>query len=480
MPLRTRLSHLLDAAPRDAPALIAGEHRVTWADMRRGCSALDRSLTALGAGPGARVGVVLENRPGPVAALLGLLATRRCPVVLDPLRPPAAEDATTPPIVILATGIRRAADLVLTVDDAGRPVPDLLPASPPARADGPPAAPAGAAVELTTSGTTGPPRRIALTEMQLAATLGRARPANLAPYSPPSLLAAPAAHVSGLWTVLGAAHAGRALVLLPRFSAVPWADAVHRHGVRVAFLVPAALHAVLDAGIDPGLLASLELVTTGAGACPPELAARFQDRFGVRVLSTYGATEFAGAVTGWTRALHERWWAEKAGSCGRALAGVSLRITAPDGAVLPPGASGLLEVRGPRSGADPRSWVRTADLARIDAAGFVWILGRADGAILRGGFTVLPEDVQRALERHPAVREAAVIGLPDDRLGQIPVAAVVPEPGIEPPTPADLVAHCRTHLRAFEVPVRVLVVDGLPRTPSSKVDQGALRAALAC
>ncbi|MEJ3655097.1 long-chain fatty acid--CoA ligase [Actinomycetes bacterium KLBMP 9759] len=478
MLLRTRLSHLLDTAPRDAPALIADERRLTWADLRRAGSELDHSLTELGAGPGARVGVVLENRTGPVTALLGLLASGRRPVIVDPLRPVAAQDATTPPLVILATGTRCAAEIVLTIDDAGRPVPDLLPARRSAMTDGRSPAPPGSTIELTTSGTTGPPRRVTLSGEQLAATLGRAQPAQRGPSRPPSLLAAPAAHISGLWTVLGAAHAGRALVILPRFSAGPWAAAVHRHGVRVAFLVPAALHAVLDAGTDPEALASLELVTTGAGACPPELAARFQDRYGVRVLPTYGATEFAGAVAGWTRKMHERWWPEKAGSCGRALGGTDLRTTSPDGAVLSPGAAGLLEVRGPRSGAGPQTWVRTTDLARIDADGFVWILGRADGAILRGGFTVLPEDVERALERHPAVREAAVTGVPDERLGQVPMAAVVAEPGAEPPTVAALVAHCRRHLRAFEVPVRVLVVDDLPRTSASKVDHRALRAAL--
>jgi acyl-coenzyme A synthetase/AMP-(fatty) acid ligase len=186
---------------------------------------------------------------------------------------------------------------------------------------------------------------------------------------------------------------------------------------------------------------------------------------------TYGATEFAGAVAGWTLALHERWWQGKAGSAGRAFDGVELRVTGEDGAELPVGRTGRLEVRTEQSTRGGRAWVRTSDLARIDADLFVWIEGRADDAIIRGGFKVQPETVKRVLETHPAVREAAVAGLPDARLGEVPVAAVEVEPDQPTPEIAELVALCRGRLTPYEVPVHIVVLDALPRTPSSKVSR---------
>jgi acyl-coenzyme A synthetase/AMP-(fatty) acid ligase len=248
-------------------------------------------------------------------------------------------------------------------------------------------------------------------------------------------------------------------------------SAVERHRLRAAGLVPAALRSVLDADVPAERLASLQVVTSGTTACPAELADAFFRRYGVRVLMTYGATEFAGAVAGWTMPLHEKWWDTKAGSAGRAFPGVELRVTGTDGAELPAGESGLLEIRSGQAAQGRDEWVRTSDLARIDADRFVWILGRADDAIVRGGFKIQPETVKRALELHPAVREAAVAGLPDERLGAVPVAAVEIEPGHVAPDVAELIALCRSELTPYEVPKHVLVVDALPRTPSTKVSR---------
>jgi acyl-CoA synthetase (AMP-forming)/AMP-acid ligase II len=115
--------------------------------------------------------------------------------------------------------------------------------------------------------------------------------------------------------------------------------------------------------------------------------------------------------------------------------------------------------------------VRTSDLARLDEDGFVWIHGRADDAIILGGFKIQPEQVRQALERHPAVQEAAVAALPDARLGHVPVAAVEVRPGLKPPSEEELVASCREVLTPYEVPVHIVIVDALPRTPSSKVSR---------
>ena len=120
-------------------------------------------------------------------------------------------------------------------------------------------------------------------------------------------------------------------------------------------------------------------------------------------------------------------------------------------------------------------WIRTSDLALIDADGFLFHRGRADGAIVRGGFKIVPESVEAALRLHPAVSEAVVVGLPDRRLGAIPAAAIRLAPGVPEPSFAELEAHLRGHVLAPHVPAKWLFCEDLPRTPSLKTDRPAIR-----
>jgi acyl-CoA synthetase (AMP-forming)/AMP-acid ligase II len=119
-------------------------------------------------------------------------------------------------------------------------------------------------------------------------------------------------------------------------------------------------------------------------------------------------------------------------------------------------------------------WMRTTDMARIDADGFLWVIGRADQAIIRGGFKVIPDDVRAALETHPAVRGAAVVGRPDDRLGETPVAMVELRDAASLDA-AVLVEFLRARLARYEIPTNIAIVDRIPRTPSGKADLGAVR-----
>jgi acyl-coenzyme A synthetase/AMP-(fatty) acid ligase len=332
----------------------------------------------------------------------------------------------------------------------------------------------GVAIEMLTSGTTGPPKRVRLTVRQLDESLissGQQPKDGVLLRKSVSLVSTPLVHIGGLWGVLSGLYSGRRIVLQAKFELEAWVSAVERHRLRAAGLVPAAIRSVLEADVPAERLASLQVVTSGTTACPPERADAFLNKYGIRVLMTYGATEFAGAVVGWTLPLHERWWSTKAGSAGRAFPGVELRVTGPEGAELAVGETGTLEVRTAQSAQGGQSWVRTSDLARIDADRFVWIVGRADDAIVRGGFKIQPDTVRTVLESHPSVREAAVAGMPDERLGAIPVAAVELEPGLPAPTVAELIALCRTQLTPYEVPKHLIVVDELPRTPSTKVSR---------
>src|SRR5262249_36967794 len=160
------------------------------------------------------------------------------------------------------------------------------------------------------------------------------------------------------------------------------------HRPATASLVPAALRMVLEADIDPADLASVRSVVSGTAPLSPDDADAFMAKYGIPVLGSYAATEFGGGVAGWNLADHRPFWAVKRGSVGRAHAGWELRVVAPaDDRVLGVDEEGLLEVKAAQLG-EGSSWIRTTDLARIDADGFLWILGRADRVIIRGGFKV--------------------------------------------------------------------------------------------
>jgi len=217
-------------------------------------------------------------------------------------------------------------------------------------------------------------------------------------------------------------------------------------------------------------------VLSGTAPLPEEVADEFEATYGIPILGVYGATEFTGAVAGWTIDLHRRYRSSKRGSVGRAFPGVDLRVVSEDGVALPAGAAGILEVRAPQVSTNGSDWLRTTDRARLDGDRFLWILGRADDAILRGGFKIAPDDVRHVLESHPAVREAAVIGIDDRRLGQVPVAAVELVAGSTVPTEDELRAHVRACIEPYKVPTRIRVVERLPRSPSMKVSHVAVRA----
>jgi long-chain acyl-CoA synthetase len=482
MGISERAARLLRDAPVDAEAI---EHDRTWWSWGRvsDCArAVGDALRAAGIGPGARVGLILQNRPEHVAALTALLAGGWCAVVLNPLQPPArlAADIVrgeVPTVIggpeqLAAAGVpdARVGAVELGQDGSVRTLATATTVRHEERPD--------AAIEMFTSGTTGTPKRIALGHRQLDEALAAAcRPSTTGELlvASVSVIAAPLVHIGGLWGLLSALHTGRRMVLMAKFAVAPWVEAIERHQIRAAFLVPAALRDILTAGVAQDRLRSLKLITSGSTVLPADLADGFYRRYGIRVLMTYGATEFAGAVAGWTYTLHEQWWDRKAGSAGRAYPGVRLRVTDETGSELPPDRVGRLEVRTGQSAQGEGRWVRTNDLARIDGDGFLWSLGRVDDAITRGGFTIQPNTVERVLERHPSVREAAVTGLPDERLGAVPVAAVEIEPGRPRPTVDELLTLCRAELLPYELPEHVLLVDTLPRTPSAKVSRVALQ-----
>ena len=158
----------------------------------------------------------------------------------------------------------------------------------------------------------------------------------------------------------------------------------------------------------------------------------------------------------------------KRGSVGRMQPHIHARIVDADsGEVLPCGTAGILELRGKQLG-DPAKWVRTTDRASLDTDNFLWIHGRADNAINRGGFKIHPDDIARAIEQHPAVKEAVVVGIADRRLGEIPVAALTLNPEAGPFGVGDLRAYLTEKLLPYQIPAHFRIIANIPRTQSLK------------
>ena len=251
-------------------------------------------------------------------------------------------------------------------------------------------------------------------------------------------------------------------------------NAVKTHGIKRSGVQPAVIRMLLDADVPKEDLASLDFLISASGPLDPETRDEFEARYRIPVKLAYGATEFAGSLCAWTPEMDREFGAAKRNSVGRALPDTALRIVDQDtGAELPTGERGLLEAKITSMDDD---WIRTTDVASIDEDGFVTLHGRADGAINRGGFKILPETVRGVLISHPAVRDACVVGVPDARLGQVPFAAIEAVPGEPVPSEDELKDLIRQSLPVYNVPVAFAVVDELPRNPALKVSLPAVAA----
>jgi acyl-CoA synthetase (AMP-forming)/AMP-acid ligase II len=488
-PISTRLREVMAIDPA-APALEFEGTWHSWGELAAIADSVASALGERGLGDGAPVGLMLRNRPALLGALLGLLRAGACVVTINPLLGAERLRSDVPTLGLPL--------LLGAPDDLALLPAGALPATargeigvlgaPIAVTSGREAAPPsvgapGVAVRMLTSGTTGPPKRIDLRYEMLDLVMRGAKhyesntDSGVRLRTGVVIVNAPLVHVSGVFRVVQAVLDGRRIALLERFTVDGWVAAVREHQPKTVSLVPTALRMVLDADVDHDVFQSIRSVVSGTAPLDPDLAEAFTTRYQVPVLTSYGATEFGGGVAGWNLADHERYAATKRGSVGRAHAGCSLRIVDPDdGTDLGTDLVGLLEVRAAQLGTD--DWVRTTDLARLDTEGFLWIVGRADQTILRGGYKVQPEVVRAALERVPGVAEAAVVGLDDERLGAVPVAAVERRADAELDE-TTVLAAAGPHLAPYEVPVAVVVVDALPRTTSGKVDLAAVRALLA-
>jgi O-succinylbenzoic acid--CoA ligase len=316
------------------------------------------------------------------------------------------------------------------------------------------------AVVVSTSGTTGVPKGAMLTASALTASAEATHRRLGGPGR--WLLALPVYHVAGLQVLVRSVIADTTPVAVDaRGDGDELASAVASlgSGRRYASLVAAQLDKALQDPVATGALASLDAVLIGGGPMPAGVAER-ASAAGISVVRTYGMSETAGGC------VYD----------GVPLDGVLVRID--DGRVVLGGAT---LAKGYRNPAEPDpfaepGWFRTDDIGAVDDSGVLRVLGRVDDAISTGGLTVLPQLVEATLATHPAVADAAVFGVADERLGQRVVAAVVVAPGRAAPTLAELRAHVASTLSPTAAPREIHLVDDLPRRGIGKVDRRELAA----
>jgi long-chain acyl-CoA synthetase len=335
------------------------------------------------------------------------------------------------------------------------------------------------AVILYTSGTTGQPKGAELTHANLrkncvmsATTLGRFKPGDVL------LGALPLFHTFGQTCTMNCAVAtGATVTMLARFDPEKALEVLERDGVTVFQGVPTMYNALLHArAADSADVSTLRLCMSGGAAIPVELIRAFEEKFGCAVLEGYGLSE-TSPVASFNHPDRER----KAGSIGTPIEGVEMQVWDDQGKALPPGEVGEIVIRGPnvmtgywgRPEATAESitgegWFKTGDMARVDEDGYFFIVDRKKDMIIRGGYNVYPREVEEILYEHPAVQEAAVVGVPDDALGEEVAAAVVLCKG-EQADAAELRGFVRERIAAYKYPRKIWFTDELPKGPTGKI-----------
>lgn len=478
-----RLERVLALAPMEWVIEYRGQ-TTTWGDISGIRKGLTRTLEDMEIPDNLSIGLIAQNRADSAMAAVALLMTGRSIILLNPLQPAAklarevaelnlAAIVSVPETVTpeLRDAMHAAGTALIVVEgDTARADADLsAPGSKEKREADP-----SHAIEIQTSGTTGVPKRIALTRKTLESALRdgiRSETGKrLALKRSPTFLFVPIPHTSGIFALLLSIYEGRPVMLFDRFNIQEFRDALHRHRPKFVSLLPPVLRTILASDMTREEMSSLIAVRSGSAPLSPEDQQAFEDRFGVPVLTNYGATEFMGVLASWTIEEHRKFGRAKLGSVGRARRGVKFRIVDEmTGKPLDPGQRGVLEVEASSIGLEP-GWTRTTDLARLDADGFLYVVGRADDAINRGGFKVMANQVADVLRQHPDVAEAVVIGIPDARLGELPVAAVELEPNATLDE-TQLKDWSRRELTSYQVPAQIVFVDKLPRTISMKVSR---------
>jgi acyl-CoA synthetase (AMP-forming)/AMP-acid ligase II len=346
--------------------------------------------------------------------------------------------------------------------------------------------PESVAIVLFTSGTTSQPKAVELSHNNLTSYVTGTVEFESAEPTDAALICVPPYHIAGVGAALSNLYAGRKMVYLPNFDAQEWVRLINDEGVTTATVVPTMLDRIVTVlETDGHDLPSLRNLAYGGSRVGLPLVRRALELLPhVGFVNAYGLTETSSTIAVLTPDDHraaqgasEANFAKRLGSVGRPVPGIELQIRDKDGTVLGPGETGELFVRGEQvsgrytgigSVLDEDGWFATRDVALLDEEGYLFIGGRSDDTIIRGGENIAPAELEEVLIEHPAVRDVAVVGVDDPQWGQAIVAVVVPAAGIDP-DPEELREHVRKSLRGSRTPDRVVFRDELPTTPTGKV-----------
>ncbi|ORV19569.1 long-chain-fatty-acid--CoA ligase [Mycobacterium celatum] len=473
--------NLIDAARRhpERIALRLDEVEIPYTGLDAASACLAGLLAAHGLRPGDRVGVMLPNVPYFAVAYYGVL---RAGGVVVPMNVLLKERETTfylsdsqakaiiawhefAPAAQAGAAAAGAECIVVSPGEfeelicAARPI-----AEPVAREDD------DTAVILYTSGTTGTPKGAELTHANLRRNVATIVEMVDLAADDVILGALPLFHAFGQTAGLNAAvAAGACLTLIPRFDPAKALSIIERDRVTVFEGVPTMFAAMLHSNARPDT-SSLRLCVSGGAAMPVEVMRGFEDTFEAMVLEGYGLSETSPAAS-----FNHPGLERKPGSIGTPVAGVEMKLVDVTDGV------GEIAIRGHNvmkgywnrpdataAAIDADGWFHTGDLARVDDDGYYFIVDRSKDMIIRGGYNVYPREIEEVLYEHPAVREAAVVGIPDDMLGEEVGAAIALKPGAE----ADAAAirdYVKDRVAGYKYPRRVWFVDELPKGPTGKI-----------
>lgn len=509
-----RLRHWARETP-DSVALVFKNRKTTYAELDRNADRVAQRLRAAGLRPGGRVALLAKNSDRFFELLYG---AARIGAVLVPVNfrlaaPEIAfviEDAKAELLFVdadhaeIVGGIE--ADLsqvreVVALEEGERGWPSYaswrdepVPRGKIPHADATTAtaehaiAPQDVAVQMYTSGTTGHPKGVETTHANIEA-LNRAGSACGPAWhtADVNLVCMPLFHIAGAgWAFLGL-HNGCRNVILPDVVPSEILRLIETDRVTKTLFVPAVILFLLQ---EPACattdFSSLELIEYGASPIAQDVLRRALVAFGCNFIQLYGLTETTGAVTWLPPEDHGSEDGSRMQSCGKPWGDVRLRIVDAEGNELPAGEVGEITCRSAQvmagywnrpeatSAAVRDGWFHTGDVGYLDQDGYLYIRDRIKDMIISGAENIYPAEVESALFDHPAVADIAIIGVPDEKWGEVPKAIVVPAPG-ETVELADLQAFARERLAGFKVPKSLAIVDALPRNPSGKILKRVLR-----
>jgi long-chain acyl-CoA synthetase len=501
--LATILTETALATP-EAPAHLFGGTATTYRQLDEQSGRLAAGLREAGLNPGDVVALQLPNLPHFLTAYFGALKAGLVVLPLNPLlMAPELEyhlGDSSATVLIGFEGMHAEASkacerlgipLYLVsfganpLPDDVRPVSALLGASPLDQPGGEvvPRDPDDTAVLIYTSGTTGKPKGAELTHFQLYMNCTIA--GQLFGYrgNDVTLAVLPFFHVFGLSSVINVAvRYGGCLSIVPRFGVGDVLDIIERDRCTVLGGVPTMLQALAQQDITGRDLSALRVAVSGGASLPEDIMRTFEGKYGIEVLEGYGMSETASSCS------FNRPGDRRVLSIGKPMWGVTMRVGDTSDRPLPPGRENVGEIliRGhnvmkgylgrPEATAETLrgGWLHSGDLGYMDEDGFYFIVDRAKDLVIRGGYNVYPREIEEVLYAHPAVAEAAVIGKPDERLGEEVVAVVALRPGCEL-SAEELIAYCRERLAAYKYPREIRFMAELPKGPSGKILKSALR-----